>query len=44
MIARLNPHTGEVENLEILFFSSRLQGKEFLELPIAADLRLATEA
>jgi len=44
VIARLNPHSGEVENLEILFFSSRLQRKEFLELPIAADLRLATEA
>jgi uncharacterized protein YuzE len=43
VIARLNPHTGEVENLEILFFSSRLQAKDFLELPITADLRLATE-
>ncbi len=44
VIARLNPGTGEVENLEILFFSSRLKAKDFLELPIIADLRLATEA
>ena len=43
VIARLNPHTSEVENLEILFFSSRLKGKEFIEVPITADLRLATD-
>lgn len=42
MIARLNPVSGEVENLEILFFSERLLNADFLlELPIIANLRLA---
>ncbi len=41
VIARLNPVTGDVENLEILFFSTRLLRQDFLDLPIAADLRLA---
>ena len=40
VIARLNPTTGEVENLEILFFSTRLLRKEIFELPVIADLRL----
>lgn len=42
MIARLNPISGEVENLEILFFSKRLLSANFLlELPVIANLRLA---
>lgn len=41
VIARLNPETGEVESLEILFFSTRLLRDELFELPITADLRLA---
>lgn len=41
VIARLNPETGEVENLEVLFFSTRLLRDDLLELPITADLRLA---
>jgi hypothetical protein len=41
VIARLNPRTGEIENLELLFFSTRLLGGEALELPVVADLRLA---
>jgi hypothetical protein len=42
MIARLNPVSGEVENLEILFFSKRLLNADFLlELPVIANLRLA---
>jgi uncharacterized protein YuzE len=40
VIARLNPETGEVENLEIFFFSTRLLRSEMLELPVSADLRL----
>jgi len=40
VIARLNPKTGEVENLEVLFFSTRLLRSDLLELPISADLRL----
>jgi len=43
VIARLNPATGEVENLEILFFSTRLLRSDLFELPITADLRLAAK-
>lgn len=42
MIARLNPVSGDVENLEILFFSKRLLNTDsLLELPVIANLRLA---
>ncbi len=40
VIARLNPHTGEVENLEVLFFSMRLLRRELFELPVKADMHL----
>ena len=40
VVARLNPTSGEVENLEILFFSRRLQSGERLEIPIEADFQL----
>jgi len=41
VVARLNPVTGEIENLEVLFFSTRLLRSDLFELPITADLRLA---
>lgn len=41
VIVRLNPKTGEIENLEVLFFSTRLLRSDLFELPITADLRLA---
>ena len=41
VIARMNPNTEEVENLEVLFFSTRLLRNELFELPVAADLRLS---
>ncbi len=41
VIARLNPSTGEIENLEVLFFSTRLLRDDLFELPVAADLRVA---
>lgn len=41
VIARLNPATGEIENLEVLFFSTRLLRSTLIELPVEADLRLA---
>lgn len=41
IVARLNPATGGIENLEILSFTSRLQGEKSFELPVFADLRLA---
>ncbi|HXF64654.1 MAG TPA: DUF2283 domain-containing protein [Caldilineaceae bacterium] len=43
VIARLNPETGEVEGLEILFFSTRLLRGDRFDLPVAADLHLARE-
>ena len=41
VIARINPSTDEVENLEVLFFSTRLLRNEIFDLPVAADLRVA---
>jgi len=43
IIARLNPDTGEIENLEVLFFSTRLLRSDLFELPVTADLRLAVK-
>lgn len=43
VVARLNPDTGEVENLEVLFFSTWLLRTDLIELPVTADLRLATK-
>jgi len=40
IIARLNPDTGEVENLEVLFFTTRLLRTNLFELPVTADFRL----
>ena len=41
VVARFNPDTREIENLEILFFSKRLQqDKTVLELPVTAHLHL----
>jgi uncharacterized protein YuzE len=42
VVARLNPATGEIENLEVMFFSTRLLRSDLFQLPITADLRLAT--
>ncbi len=39
VVARLNPTTGEIENLEILFFSAWLRGGDVFELPVVADLK-----
>ena len=41
VIARMNPSTDEVENLEVLFFSTRLLRNELFEVPVEADLRLS---
>ena len=43
VIARFNPNTGQIENLEVLFFSTRLLRSHLFELPITADLRLSKE-
>ena len=41
VIARFSPSTGEIENLEVLFFSTRLLRDELFELPVTMDLRVA---
>jgi uncharacterized protein YuzE len=43
VVARLNPRTGEVENVEVLFFSTRLLRKDLFEIPVSAELHLVTE-
>ena len=40
IVARLNPETGNVESLEILFFSKRVHS-DSLELPVTANFRRA---
>ena len=40
VIARLNPLTGEIENLEVLFFSTRLLRGDLFELPVTAELHM----
>jgi uncharacterized protein YuzE len=39
IIARLSPTTGEIEGLEVLFFSSRLLRGERFDVPLRATLR-----
>lgn len=41
IIARLNPDSGTIENLEILFFSKRLNSSMPLKLPVFAALTFA---
>ena len=40
VIARLNPQTHDLENLEILFFSSRVAKGDTFQLPVTAEFRL----
>jgi uncharacterized protein YuzE len=39
VVARMNPKSGDIENLEVLFFSTRLLRSNLVELPIIAELR-----
>ena len=41
IVARLHPETGEIENVEVLFFSTRLLRNNLFELPVSAELRIA---
>src|ERR1700681_1425904 len=41
VIARLNPKTGDIENMEVLFFSTGLLRGELFEIPVEAELHLA---
>jgi uncharacterized protein YuzE len=40
IVVRLNPDTGEVENIEVLFFSTRLLSRDLFEIPVIADMHL----
>ncbi|MBT3601868.1 MAG: hypothetical protein HOE48_13715 [Candidatus Latescibacteria bacterium] len=40
IIARMNPKTGDIETVEVLFFSARLLRQDTFKLPIPADLRM----
>jgi len=42
VVARFNPESGEIENLEVLFFSTRLLQSDLLELLVTAELRAAS--
>jgi len=42
VVGRLNPDTGEVENIEVLFFSTRLLRSEVFEIPVVANLWLVS--
>jgi hypothetical protein len=44
VIARINPNTDQIENLEVLFFSTRLLRNELFDLPVTADLRLSPKS
>lgn len=39
IIARLNPGTNAIENLEVLFFSTRLLRSDIFELPVLANFQ-----
>jgi hypothetical protein len=41
VVARLNPSTGAVENLEAMFSSTCLLRGDLFQLPVSADRRLA---
>ena len=42
VIARMNPTTGDIENVEVLFFSTRLLRESVFELPVLANFKLAS--
>ena len=43
VIARLNPKTGEIESMEVLFFSTRLLRGDIFEVPVDAELHIAAQ-
>jgi hypothetical protein len=44
VVARSNPETGHIENLEILFFLERVRKGEKIHLPVSAEMNLLAEA
>ena len=43
IVARLNPRSHAVENLDLMFFSARSAGGEVLRLPVLAEFHLPAE-
>ena len=43
VVARLNPDTGAVEAIEVLFFSMRLLRSDLFELPLSAEIRISAD-
>jgi len=39
VIARISPTTGEIENVEVLFFSTRLLREDLFEIPVLAHFK-----
>ena len=39
VVARLNPHTGHIENIEVMSFRHRFASGKPFELPVALDMR-----
>lgn len=44
VLGRINPRTGAIENIEILFFTKRARKGKGLALPVSADLQLSERA
>ena len=44
VVARTNPETGDVENLEVMSFQKRFAAGEPFEIPISLDMRTARSA
>ena len=44
VIARMNPRTGEVENLEVLHFQSRFESGDRFRIPVSLDMRTVRSA
>jgi hypothetical protein len=43
VVAQLNPSASEIEDLEVISFSTRLLRSGLFQLPVTADLRLAVK-
>jgi uncharacterized protein YuzE len=39
IIVRMNPKTNEIENIEVLFFSTRLLREDVFEIPVLANFK-----
>lgn len=44
VIARINPQTGEIENLEVLHFHKRFERGEAFHIPVSLDMRTLRSA